>query len=58
VSHAQQGRPDGLKQEVNRYFRAHYLDHGQAAHTPQRNLIQLFNFLERDADSPALAPTD
>ncbi len=32
---------------LNRYFREHYLAHGQGGtHTLQRNLIQLFNYLE------------
>jgi hypothetical protein len=34
---------------LNRYFRVYYLEHGQGGtHTLQRNLIQLFNFPERD----------
>jgi integrase/recombinase XerD len=34
---------------LNRYFREYYLEHVQGGtHTPQRNLIQLFNFLERE----------
>ena len=34
---------------LNRYFREYYLEHGQGGtHTQQRNLIQLFNYLERD----------
>ena len=34
---------------LNRYFREYYLAHGQGGtHTLQRNLIQLFNFLERE----------
>lgn len=34
---------------LNRYFREYYLNHGQGGtHTQQRNLIQLFNFLERE----------
>jgi integrase/recombinase XerD len=34
---------------LNRYFREYYLKHGQGGtHTLQRNLIQLFNFLERE----------
>ena len=34
---------------LNRYFREYYLEHGQGGtHTQQRNLIQLFNFLERE----------
>jgi hypothetical protein len=34
---------------LNRYFREYYLEHGQGGtHTLQRNLIQLFNFLERE----------
>ncbi len=36
---------------LNRYFRQYYLDHGQGGtHTLQRNLIQLFNFLEHQRD--------
>jgi integrase/recombinase XerD len=34
---------------LNRYFREYYVEHGQGGtHTLQRNLIQLFNFLERE----------
>lgn len=34
---------------LNWYFREYYLEHGQGGtHTLQRNLIQLFNFLERE----------
>jgi hypothetical protein len=34
---------------LNRYFREYYLEHGQGGtHTQQRNLIQLFNFLDRE----------
>jgi hypothetical protein len=34
---------------LNRYFREYYLEHGQGGtHTLQRNLIQLFNFLEHE----------
>jgi site-specific recombinase XerD len=37
---------------LNRYFREYYLEHGQGGtHTQQRNLIQLFNFLERERRS-------
>jgi site-specific recombinase XerD len=37
---------------LNRYFRDYYLEHGQGGtHTAQRNLIQLFNFLERERGS-------
>ena len=37
---------------LNRYFREYYLEHGQGGtHTQQRNLIQLFNFLERERGS-------
>src|ERR1700733_3276030 len=37
---------------LNRYFREYYLEHGQGGtHTLQRNLIQLFNFLERERGS-------
>jgi integrase/recombinase XerD len=38
---------------LNRYFREYYLEHGQGGtHTLQRNLIQLFNFLEREGGQP------
>ena len=34
---------------LNRYFREYYLAHGQGGtHTLQRNLIQLFNYLEHE----------
>lgn len=34
---------------LNRYFREYYLKHGQGGtHTLQRNLLQLFNFLESE----------
>ena len=34
---------------LNRYFREYYLEHGQSGtHTLQRNLIQLFNFLDHE----------
>jgi integrase/recombinase XerD len=34
---------------LNRYFREYYLEHGQGGtHTLQRNLIQLYNFLEHE----------
>jgi integrase/recombinase XerD len=34
---------------LNRYFREYYLEHGQGGtHTLQRNLIQLFNFLQHE----------
>jgi site-specific recombinase XerD len=37
---------------LNRYFREYYLEHGQGGtHTQQRNLIQLFNFLEHERRS-------
>ena len=37
---------------LNRYFREYYLEHGQGGtHTQQRNLIQLFNYLERERGS-------
>ena len=37
---------------LNRYFRDYYLQHGQGrTHTAQRNLIQPFNFLERERGS-------
>ena len=36
---------------LNRYFREYYLEHGQGGtHTLQRNLIQLFNFLELERE--------
>lgn len=39
---------------LNRYFREYYLEHGQGGtHTLQRNLIQLFNFLEHERDHPS-----
>jgi site-specific recombinase XerD len=39
---------------LNRYFREYYLEHGQGGtHTLQRNLIQLFNFLQRERDHPS-----
>jgi integrase len=38
---------------LNRYFREYYLEHGQGGtHTLQRNLLQLFNFLEKERDYP------
>jgi hypothetical protein len=38
---------------LNRYFREYYLDHGQGGtHTLQRNLIQLFSYLERERGNP------
>jgi integrase/recombinase XerD len=38
---------------LNRYFREYYLERGQGGtHTLQRNLIQLFNFLQRERDHP------
>jgi len=38
---------------LNRFFRDYYLEHGQGGtHTQQRNLIQLFNFLERERGFP------
>lgn len=38
---------------LNRYFREYYLEHGQGGtHTLQRNLLQLFNFLEQERDHP------
>ncbi len=37
---------------LNKYFREYYLAHGQGGtHTLQRNLIQLFNYLERERGS-------
>jgi hypothetical protein len=37
---------------LNRYFREYYLEHGRGGtHTQQRNLIQLFNYLERERGS-------
>jgi integrase len=39
---------------LNRYFREYYNEHGQGGtHTLQRNLIQLFNFLEREYRYPS-----
>jgi site-specific recombinase XerD len=39
---------------LNRFFREYYLEHGQGGtHTLQRNLIQLFNFLERERGNPS-----
>jgi hypothetical protein len=39
---------------MNRYFREYYLEHGQGGtHTLQRNLIQLFNFLEHERGHPS-----
>jgi hypothetical protein len=39
---------------LNRYFREYYLGHGQGrTHTLQRNLIQLFNFLQRERGHPS-----
>jgi site-specific recombinase XerD len=38
---------------LNRYFREYYNAHGQGGtHTLQRNLLQLFNFLEREYRHP------
>ncbi len=38
---------------LNRYFREYYLEHGQGGtHTLQRNLIQLFGFLDRERGHP------
>lgn len=38
---------------LNRYFREYYQEHGQGGtHTAQRNLIQLFNYLQRERDHP------
>jgi integrase/recombinase XerD len=39
---------------LNRYFREYYGDHGQGGtHTLQRNLRQLFNYLEAECASPS-----
>jgi integrase/recombinase XerD len=39
---------------LNKYFREYYLEHGQGGtHTLQRNLLQLFNYLERERDNPS-----
>lgn len=39
---------------LNKYFREYYLERGQGGtHTLQRNLIQLFSFLEREHGSPS-----
>jgi site-specific recombinase XerD len=39
---------------LNRYFREYYLEHGQGGtHTLQRNLIQLFSFLQRERGHPS-----
>jgi hypothetical protein len=39
---------------LNRYFREYYLERGQGGtHTLQRNLIQLFNYLQRERDHPS-----
>ena len=39
---------------LNRYFREYYDAHGQGGtHTHQRNLIQLFNFLDREQGHPS-----
>jgi hypothetical protein len=38
---------------LNQYFREYYLEHGQGGtHTLQRNMLQLFNFLQRERDHP------
>ena len=38
---------------LNRYFREYYLEHGQGGtHTLQRNLIQLFSYLQREHGHP------
>jgi site-specific recombinase XerD len=38
---------------LNKFFREYYLEHGQGGtHTLQRNLIQLFGFLERERGCP------
>ncbi|HEY6786594.1 MAG TPA: hypothetical protein VI365_04710 [Trebonia sp.] len=39
---------------LNRYFRDYHREHGQGGtHTLQRNLIQLFNFLQRERGYPS-----
>jgi integrase/recombinase XerD len=39
---------------LNRYFREYYRDHGQGGtHTHQRNLRQLFNYLEAECAKPS-----
>jgi integrase/recombinase XerD len=39
---------------LNRFFREYYDTHGQGGtHTLQRNMIQLFNFLQRERDHPS-----
>jgi hypothetical protein len=39
---------------LNRYFREYFRAHGQGGtHTLQRNLIQLYNFLQRERDHPS-----
>lgn len=39
---------------LNRYFREYYMEHGQGGtHTLQRNLLQLFNFLEHEREHPS-----
>jgi hypothetical protein len=39
---------------LNRFFREYYDTHGQGGtHTLQRNLIQLFNFLQREHGHPS-----
>ena len=38
---------------LNRYFREYYLERGQGGtHTAQRNLIQLFSYLQRERNHP------
>jgi site-specific recombinase XerD len=39
---------------LNRYFREYFLEHGQGGtHTLQRNLIQLFSYLQREHGHPS-----
>jgi site-specific recombinase XerD len=39
---------------LNKYFREYYLERGQGGtHTQQRNLIQLFNYLQREQGHPS-----
>jgi hypothetical protein len=39
---------------LNHYFREYYLKHGQGGtHTLQRNLLQLFNYLEHERGHPS-----
>jgi integrase len=42
---------------LNRYFREYFREHGQGGtHTLQRNLIQLFGFLDRERGHPTPTP--